>query len=374
MMKRILSLPIGVLLLVALFSWSAHASPGAHGPNGEHLDAPAAINASGLARLPDGSVIVPKLAQRRMTIRTVMGHEAEHEQTVELNGQVAIDPNAGGRIQAAHGGRVEPGPRGFPVIGQTIKRGEVMAHVRHHAAPYEIGNQQAQLADLRANRSLAEKRVKRLEALQGTVPQKEIDAAFAELASFSQREQAIATSLNASEAIVSPSTGVVASASVLAGQVVDSKDVLFEVIDPARLIVEARTLDAQLAARIRGASLQGLPDVTLAFRGAAHKLDEGALPLVFQARTTHTRLAVGQPVTVIATLTDKLKGIALPAQAIVRNPANEAVVWIKAGAERFVPQPVEFRSLNATHVVIVKGLAPDNRVVVQGATLINQIR
>jgi hypothetical protein len=53
----------------------ALAAPGAHGPNGEHLDAPgAAVNASGLARLPDGSVNVAKLAQRRMAIRTLLAH------------------------------------------------------------------------------------------------------------------------------------------------------------------------------------------------------------------------------------------------------------------------------------------------------------
>jgi membrane fusion protein, heavy metal efflux system len=38
----------------------AFAAPGAHGPNGEHLDAAgSASGTSGLARLPDGSVQVP---------------------------------------------------------------------------------------------------------------------------------------------------------------------------------------------------------------------------------------------------------------------------------------------------------------------------
>jgi hypothetical protein len=50
------------------------------------------------------------------------------------------------------------------------------------------------------------------------------------------------------------------------------------------------------------------------------------------------------------------------------------VVWIKSGAQRFIALPVEARALDPRTVVVVKGLAPDNRVVVSGAALINQIR
>jgi len=59
---------------------------------------------------------------------------------------------------------------------------------------------------------------------------------------------------------------------------------------------------------------------------------------------------------------------------VVRNPTNEPVVWIKSGAERFIPQPVRFRPLDAQTVVVTGGLGVDNRVVVQGAPLIAQIR
>jgi membrane fusion protein, heavy metal efflux system len=64
----------------------------------------------------------------------------------------------------------------------------------------------------------------------------------------------------------------------------------------------------------------------------------------------------------------------LPASAIVRSPANEPVVWIKTGVEHFLPQPVQLQSLSATTVLVTQGLAPDNRVLVQGAALVAQIR
>jgi len=358
---------------------SALAAPGAHGPNGEHLDAPgAAVNASGLARLPDGSVNVPKIAQRRMAIRTVLAPESEAAASVEMPGRVVMDPNASGRVQAAHGGRIEAGPKGLPVAGQSVKRGEVLAYVRHHAEPYALGTQQAQVAELRAQRELAEQRLKRLEGLEGTVPRKDIDAARTEAKSLAERERSIGGSLVAREALTAPVSGVIARADLVVGQVVESRDVLFEVVDPARMLVEATTADAKVAARVAGASLQGVPEVSLRLLGASRSLRDGVLPITFAVSAAKPGaalpLAIGQPVTVVAQSTERIKGVVLPAQAVVRNPSNEPIVWIKSGAERFIPQPVQFRPLDAGTVVVTQGLSADNRVVVQGAPLIAQIR
>ena len=379
---------LGLLVLAALVAWMllvplAYAAPGAHGPNGEHLDAPgAAVNASGLARLPDGSVNVPKLAQRRMTIRTVLAPESDAAATVEMPGRVIMDPNASGRVQAVHGGRIEPGPKGLPVAGRSVKRGEVLAYVRHHAEPYALGTQQAQLAELRAQRQLAEQRVQRLEGLEGTVPRKEIEAARSEATSLAERERSIGGSLVARETLTAPVSGVIARADLVVGQVVEPRDVLFEVVDPARMLVEATTADAAVAARVAGASLQGVPEVTLRLLGVSRSLRDGVLPLTFAVTPAKSGaapreslpLAIGQPVTVVAQSKERIKGVVLPAQAVVRNPSNEPIVWIKSGAERFIPQPVQYRPLDASTVVVTQGLSADNRVVVQGAPLIAQIR
>ena len=278
---------LGLLVLAALLAWMllvsvAYAAPGAHGPNGEHLDAPgAAVNASGLARLPDGSVNVAKTAQRRMAIRTVLAPESEAAATVEMPGRVVMDPNASGRVQAVHGGRIEPGPKGLPVAGQSVKRGDVLAYVRHHAEPYALGTQQAQLAELRAQRQLAEQRVQRLEGLEGTVPRKDIDAARTDARSLAERERSIAGSLVVREALTAPVSGVIARADLAVGQVVEPRDVLFEVIDPARMLVEATTADANVAASVAGASLQGVPEVSLRLLGASRSLRDGVLPVTF---------------------------------------------------------------------------------------------
>jgi cobalt-zinc-cadmium efflux system membrane fusion protein len=358
---------------------TAFAAPGAHGPGGEHLDATgAAVNASGLARLPDGSVNVPKAAQRRMAIRTLLAPESEAAATMQLPGRIVMDPNASGRVQAVHGGRIEAGPKGLPVAGQAVKRGEVLAYVRHHAEPYALGAQRAQLAELKAQRQLAEQRVQRLQGLEGTVPRKEFEAARSEAASLAERERSIGGSLVARETLVASVGGVIARADLVAGQVVESRDVLFEIVDPSRMLVEATTADPALAGRLAGATLHEVNDAKLRLLGASRSLRDGVLPLTFAISAAKPGaalpLAIGQPVTVVAQSRERVKGVVLPAQAVVRNPSNEPIVWIKSGAERFIPQPVQFRPLDGATVVITQGLGADNRVVVLGAPLIAQIR
>lgn len=361
-------------LVAGLFTTSLLASPGAHGPNGEHLDEKAAGTASGLVRLPDGSVNVPKLAQRRMGVRTLMVKEGEYARTVVLNGRAAIDPNAGGRVQAPFAGQIAPGPKGLPVAGQQVVKGQVLARLRPIGDAIERGNQAAELAGLRANRELLAKRVKRLESLEGVVPAKEVEAARAELAATIGRERAVARSIGGVESIVAPASGIVASAAVLNGQMVEPREVLFEIVDPQRMLVEASVPDASLARRIGSATLADMTEVQLTLLGGGRSLREGAVPLNFRAQGKALDLAVGQPVTVLARLNTTVKGIALPASALARNQANETVVWIKSGAQRFIALPVETTPIDAGTVIVTRGLGPDNRVVVEGTSLINQIR
>jgi hypothetical protein len=328
-------------------------------------------------RLPDGSVNVPKLAQRRMGIRTVLAPLTEAAGTVELAGRVAMDPNAGGRVQPTHGGRIEPGPKGLPLAGQSVQQGEILAYVRHHSDPFTQAMQQAQLAELEAAGRIAADRLRRLESLEGSVAGKDIDAARAEAGGYRARVDAIRASLEARQALRAPIAGVVASARVVIGQVVEATDVLFEIVDPNAWVVDATTADVSIAARIGPAKVLGVPGLELDLVGAGRSLRDGVLPLTFRTHANDAGappLAIGQSVTVIATLTEKTRGMRLPASSIVRSAVNEPVVWIKTGAERYLPQPIQYRPLDSATVLVTKGLGPDNRVVVEGASLIAQIR
>ena len=117
------------------------------GDGHDHGDAPAAAAASGNGprRLPDGSVFLPKPAQRQIGVRTLQVEAGELPKATELSGKVVMDPNAGGKVQAIVAGRVTPGPRGLPLPGQTVKKGEVLAYVTP-----EVGGNSRSLAESRS--------------------------------------------------------------------------------------------------------------------------------------------------------------------------------------------------------------------------------
>ncbi len=362
--------------LAALMLTLAGARPVHAGEGHDHGGAAAAPSANGPQRLPDGGVFLPKPAQRQLGIRTLLTEAAELPRSFELNGKVVMDPNAGGKVQPLNAGRVEPGPRGLPTAGQTVRKGEVLAYVVPSAAPIERSNQAAQLAELRAAKSLADKRVARLQELADTVPRKDIEAAESDAQSLAERIAAVGTGLVTREALVAPVSGVIASSHVVTGQVVDARELVFEVVDPQRLHIEAVAFDPALAAGIGRATLAvGNERVPLAFVGAARSLREQALPLTFRAQgKALAALAVGQPVRVFVQGKDLVKGIAVPVATLMKNPANQTIVWVKTAPERFEPRTVTVEPLDGVNVAVTSGLKAGDRVATQGATLINQVR
>ncbi|MEF7617565.1 HlyD family efflux transporter periplasmic adaptor subunit [Aquincola sp. MAHUQ-54] len=361
---------------LALALWLPLAAAVQAGEGHDHGDAPAAPRANGPQRQPDGSVFLPKPAQRQFGVRTLVAEAGALPRTVELGGRVVMDPNAGGKVQPLNPGRIEPGPHGLPSAGQAVRKGEVLAYVAASAAPIERANQAAQVAELRAAKALADKRVARLQALADTVPRKEIEAAESEAASLAERSAAASTGLSHREALAAPVAGVIASANVVAGQVVDARELVFEIVDPTRLRIEALAYDPELAADIGGATLAlGGERVPLVFAGAARSLRDQALPLGFRAEgAALSRLAVGQPVKVFVQTRSRIAAIAVPVAALMKNPANQAIVWVKTAPERFEPRTVTAEPLDGLHAAVTSGLRAGDRVAVQGATLINQVR
>lgn len=366
------------IILSATASFDAKAGEG-H----DHGEVPtAAANGNAPKRQADGGVFLPKLSQRQLGIRTIAVKETNLPKTIELTGRVVADANAGGKVQPTQAGRIEAGPRGLPTLGQTVRKGEVLAVVRASSSAIERANQQSQSTELNSNLDLAKKRLSRLEQLEGTVPAKDIEAARVDVRSLQQRSGAISASVVALETLVAPVSGVISSSNVVAGQVVDAREVLFEIVDPARLSVEASAFDAALLVNIASASASPTAgiDVPLVFVGAGRSLREGAIPVLFRTAvpksgsSANAALAVGQPVKVLVQTKEQVKGFAVPAGAVVKNASNQDTVWVHTSAELFVPRATRVVPLDGATVSVVDGLKAGDRVVTQGAPLVNQVR
>jgi len=380
-MQSMDSLKAAALLLLALISGAAIA----HGDEDHSHDEPAANQATNAAnplldatrpqRLADGSLFIPKPAQRQLRLRTQLVENKALAVGLTFNGKVVADPNASGRVQAIQTGRIEAGPKGLPSLGQRVVKGETLAWLKPLANSLERGNQQALLAELDAQIAIARSRVNRLDQLEGALPQKEIEAARFELQALQQRRGAIGASLATAEKLSAPISGVISAAYAVPGQVVDAREMVFEIVDPARLMVEALSYASTPIERLTQASAQFAGgSAQLRFIGAGRQLREQAQPVLFRVVSSTLPLAIGQPVKVIAKSADTIDGVAVPHAALVKNSVGETVVWLHTGAENFVPRAVKWSPLDADQVVVTSGLSNGDRVVSEGASLLAQLR
>lgn len=349
----------------------------AHGGE-DHGDAPhpAAANPGQPSRLADGSVFVPKAAQRAWGLRTAIAEISERPLSVELNGHVVADPAFSGRVQSSQPGRIELGAKGVPHLGSRVAKGEVLAWLTPLAGNLERGASQAQLAEIGAQSALAEKRLARLAKLDGIVPQKDVDGARAELLGLVERKAALSGALNRKEALRAPVGGIVSAVSVVAGQVVEARETLFEIVNPEKLMVEATAYDPALPGQIAAASAAGADGIPfkLSYLGSGNQLREHALPLQFRILPPLPALNVAQPVRVVAETRQRIKAVAVPQAALVKNTGSDSFVWLHVSSERFVPRRVQPQVLDAAHAAIPEGVQAGERIVVRGAALLNQVR
>lgn len=113
------------------------------------------------------------------------------------------------------------------------------------------------------------------------------------------------------EALRAPTSGIIASSSAINGQVVEAKEVLFEIIDPRHMLIEALAYDPNSIRGIRGAMLAGSA-TELVYLGGAASLRDGAIPLFFRFTGTEMPLVLGQSVKLIVSRQETLKGTPLP--------------------------------------------------------------
>ena len=351
------------------------------------------VDASKAQRLSDGSLFVPKTVQRQLSITTVLSEISELPSSIELNGKVLADPNAGGHVQATQAGRIEAASSGIPNLGQRVVKGQVLAYLRPVMSSLDRGNGQSLLADIDSQLAIAEAKVRRYALAEAAFPRATIEAAQFELDALKKRKQAIAASLVKTETLIAPVSGVISVANAVTGQVVDAKETLFEIIDPTRLMVEALAYDPILTNDIADANAswqyQQSPQnsqanasnttnaISLSFIGGGQQMREQAIPLLFRVQNKQAKqatLAVGQSLKVIIQTKKKIEGVAVPQAAVVKLPAGEFGVWVHTEAERFVLRKVKAHALDAQRLSITDGVKDNERIVITGASLLAQVR
>lgn len=325
-------------------------------------------------RLPDGAVFVPKTSQRILGIRTHYVETAAHGRSIELPGRVIPDPNASGNVQAAVAGRLSPPPGGFPRLGTRVEAGDVLGFVTPPLTAAEASDQRQRAAELDQQIALAEARLTRAIQMGPAAPRVQADELRLEIQGLKERRARLDRFRREPEALIAPVGGVIAAANAIAGQIADPATVVFLIVDPAKLWVEALSFDISVGER--GAAMRTAEGRSeqLAYRGAGFADRNQAIPVHFLIEGDPQGLRLGQLVTVTASSGLERTGLAVPRAAVIRGQNGQNVIYVKTTGERFEPREIRVEPLDGERVMVVAGLQPEMRVVTRGAELLNQIR
>jgi uncharacterized membrane protein YjjB (DUF3815 family) len=325
--------------------------------------------------LSEGGVFVPKSTQRILAIRTVLSEQNVHNRVVELPGRIIPDPGASGYVQTTIGGRLSPPEGGFPRLGTPVKKGDILAYVTPPIQAIDVSDMRQRQGELDQQISIVERRLARYETLapSGTVARSQLEDTRLELEGLKDRRASLDKARRDPEALVASAEGIIAEGTPIAGQVAQSNAVIFSIIDPSRLWIEALSYEA-LPNLARGTVRVREKELALAFRGSGFADRNQSIPIHFAIEGDVSSLRVGQFVTVLAETPDQQRGIAVPRNSVVRTSAGQDVVYEHVDAERFEQRPVRIEPLDGQRVLVSQGLEAGKRVVVQGSELIEQIR
>ena len=337
--------------------------------------AQAAESGASAVRTADGAIVALKPLQRIIALRTEVAAAGQASPTISLTGRIIADPQSGGLVQSATGGRIVAAG-GLPLIGQRVRAGQALATIEPTLQAIDEADIARELADLDQQIALAANRAARVRRLEGLVPRREIEEAQITLAGLRSRRAGLGRARSARETLVAPISGIVSAVPVRVGQVVAAETTLFEIIDPSRLFVEANIFDRRsisFGSRAVGRAADGTT-FQLVFAGAGLADRGSAGQGQFRLVGAPPGLRVGEPVTIEVSAGTPVQGVIVPRASVLTGESGLASVFVKQGPESFVARPVRTAPLDATRVVLLSGVRVGERVVTAGASLLSQVR
>lgn len=369
---------VGALLCVAALPILADRAQSQEAKRAELPSVPSTMATDLAQRMPDGTLFVPKATQHLLSIRTMLTAEASAPLAAELAGTVTAGPGRFGRVQPGRPGRIDAPAEGLAYIGKRVQKGELLAYVETYIAAADRANLESSIAETEARIEKNRIILSRYEKSSGAVPQVKIDEVRGELEALIRKRAELVPSVGSREPVLAPVSGVVSVANATAGQIVEARDVLFEIVDPSEFWIEAHghgheaglLKDVAASFAIVGAGRQ----IPVQFVGRGLALRNQATVLTFRITGRDDSLSVGMPVKVVVQSQAKVDGFVVPASAIVRGQTGLPIAWVKTEPERFEPRTVKAEPLDGHSVVVTAGLKPGMRIVTDGVTLLNQVR
>ncbi len=303
------------------------------------------------------------------------------------DGEARLAAPAAGLLRAAGG---------FPRIGQTVHKGQVLAWLAPRlGGDTDQATLEAAAGKARIALAQAKRERERMESLfaDEAVPEKRLLAARAD-EGMAQAEasaaQARVGQLGGSAggsvggiAIRAPIAGVVADVAVAAGAFVAEGAPLFHIADTGRLWLEARIPESEVGklGTPTGAAFSvdgfarpffietGKRGKLIGIGGAVDAVTR-TVPVIFEFANPGGALRLGMTARAqIFAGGDEKEAVLIPASA-VQDESGTQVVYVQSGSESFTRQIVQTGARDGERIAIVAGLEAGQRVVSQGGYLI----
>ncbi|WP_109107693.1 HlyD family efflux transporter periplasmic adaptor subunit [Azospirillum sp. TSO35-2] len=333
------------------------------------------------ARNADGSFFVPKSLQRMFEVRTARVTETEVRAGIKLNGRVVPDPQAHGQVEAGLLGRIEPPETGMPVLGDVVRKGQILANVVPVVGVVDRSQVRREVARLTHEIRLTAEGIEMMQQFrfvpfrEGKIVQMQI-----RLDGLRQERAALLPMLKTQESLRSPIDGVIAATTAVAGRVAQPGETVFDIVNPQLLWVEATVPDPTIAAEAeRGttATARTPEGQTLAvtYVGSGPAVRQQSTPMLFRIENPPKGLRVGRPAAVLLAGQHRAqRGLPLHRSAISTGSDGVQQVWEQTDAETFVPHAVQTQDIDAQTVLVLSGLNEGARVVVRGVSLMAQLQ
>ena len=382
--------------LLSVMGLGLLASPTAFAHEG-HAQPPSAQQQQPI--VPGVGFTVPKETQFLLEVRTQRAAVRSLESRLVAPGKVVPRTDRYAQVSAPVAGRVLASGASVPLVGQRVKRGEVLALVQQSLSTSEstglsTGYIQAEAEVSRAQASLEQARrdLARLESLQGVVAEKEVQQARLTVSTAEQefgRAKASRDVLSGARQgqgtarfpLVAPIDGVLVEARATVGEQVDPARPLFAVLDASVIWVEARVYEGDVA-RVEGTS--GALVSTPAYEGqhfAARLYNVGQLVdestrsvrVLFEVDNKEGRLRPGMFVDVAIGEGGRRDALAVPMAAVVEEEGR-AFVFVHTAPEAFELRPVVLGGRDGEWREVRQGLKMGERVVVGGVAALRMAR
>ena len=362
----------GIALLAVLLGACGDSAEKSAAPQ-PRIDGPALI-------FPPGSPQIAAIVSERVQPR--------REALLRFNGRLVWDEDRTVRVFSPFGGRVlSIAAR----LGETVRAGQALAMI---AAP-DLGVAQSEARKAEQDDALARKSLARVQELfdAGVAPAKDLQAAqadsaraAAERARTQERLQLYGSAAGAVDqrfTLRAPIAGVIVERNVNPGQELrpdaQGDRGLFVVSDPSRLWFLLDVGEADVGAVKAGAEVQigatMLGEATLAGRitNIADFVDPQTRTVKVRGTLDNAERRVKAETFISAQLrVPATRGFIVPSKAVYLR-GEQHYVFVDAGEGRYVRKPVQLGPTSDGHQVVLDGLAADEKVVVDGALLLEQL-